>query len=459
MTSEASTPPPVQYPAEGTGSHAFPDLPPESRRTSHPFRIAVVAATVGLMVGGAAMWLALRHREPVSGSLAASSPTLTQPSRTPLFYRSPMNPRQTSPVPTKDEMGMEYLPVFDGPTPIDSASVEGLATVSIDPARQQLIGLRAGPVTRGEVGGSWRTVGQIQVDQTRVRKINSKVEGYVERIFVDFVGRPVRKGDPLFSIYSPNLFAAQNEYLLARDTQKALSKGGALSSSGDALVASARRKLELWDVPPEQIERLERTGIPSKTLTFVSPISGVVTAKNVVEGARLGPGDFPYEITDLGVVWAMADAYQSDLGRVRVGMGATLTTPAYPDRIFEGRVQFIEPLLDPKTRTAKLHIHFPNPAGELKPEMFVEVTLQGASREGLLIPLDAVVHSGTRDVVFLALGSGKFQPIEVKLGEKSGPKVEVTAGLEEGQQVVTGANFLVDSESQLRASLNALGGH
>ena len=155
----------------------------------------------------------------------------------------------------------------------------------------------------------------------------------------------------------------------------------------------------------------------------------------------------------------MADAYQSDLGRVRVGLGATLTTPAYPDQIFEGRVQFIEPLLDPKTRTAKLHIHFPNPAGELKPEMFVEVTLQGASREGLLIPLDAVVHSGTRDVVFLALGSGKFQPIEVKLGEKSGPQVEVTAGLEEGQQVVTGANFLVDSESQLRASLNALGGH
>jgi Cu(I)/Ag(I) efflux system membrane fusion protein len=329
--------------------------------------------------------------------------------------------------------------------------------VNIDPSRQQLIGLRTTEVKRGPVGGSWRTVGRVQVDPTRVRRINVKVGGYVERIFVDFVGKPVRRGEPLFSVYSPELVSAQNEYLLALQTRRSLSASGQLTADGDALVASARRKLQLWDVPESEIERLEKSGEASKSLTFVSPISGVVTAKNVVEGSKIAAGDTPYEVTDLGMVWVMADAYETDLAQVRLGMPATLTLQAYPGRVFDGRVAFVDPLLDPKTRTAKVHVHFPNRTGELKPEMYGEVVLRGAEREGLIIPLDAVIHTGTKNVVFIDLGEGKFQPREVQLGDASGGEVEVAKGLEPGQKVVTRANFLVDSESRLRASLATLG--
>ena len=375
-----------------------------------------------------------------------------------VFYRSPMDPKQTSPTPRKDEMGMDYVPVYeDEVTAAGGPQVEGLATVTIDPMRQQLIGLRTAPVTRGSVAGSWRTVGRVEVDPTGVRKTNVKVEGYIERMYVDFVGRQVRKGEPLFSIYSPSLLATENEYVLALQTKDALDKG-ALADSGDSLVASARRKLELWDVPAKEIERLEQTRQPSKSLTFLSPIAGVVTAKNVVEGARVNPGDTPYEITDLGMVWVMADAYETDLARVHVGMPATLTVQAYPNQPFQGNVEFIDPLLDPKTRTAKVHVHFPNPTGVLKPEMFGNIVLEGTKREGLRIPADAVIRSGTEDVVFLALGNGKFAPRQVELGAKSGDQIEVVGGLTEGQEVVLRANFLVDSESQLRSSLSAIGG-
>jgi len=374
-----------------------------------------------------------------------------------LFYRSPMNPKQTSPVPRKDEMGMDYLPVHEDEL-AEGAKVSGMAAVTIDPSRQQLIGLRTAKVSKGSVGGTWHTVARIEVAPSHVRKTNVKIEGFVERVFVDFVGQSVRKGQPLFSIYSPALLAAQNEYLLALQTKESLAKGGALTENGDSLVTSARRRLELWDVPASEIARLTSTREPSKTLTLVSPIAGVVTAKNVVQGARLSPGEAPYEITDLGEVWAMADAYESDLTRIQVGMKALLTLAAYPDRTFSGQVAFIDPVFDPKTRTVKVHMHFMNPKRELKPEMFGEVTLQGVTRDGLRVPADAVIRAGNEDVVFLASGAGKFEPRVVHLGAKIDDEVEVTGGLELGQEVVTRANFLVDSESQLRASLAVIGG-
>lgn len=391
---------------------------------------------------------------------AHEAPTQTSTSKTGRkvkFYRSPMNPSQTSPVPMKDEMGMDYIPVYEDEVATTASSVEGLATVTIDPARQQLIGLRTTEVTAGPVGGGWRTVAKIQVAPPQVRKVNVKVAGYVERVFVDFVGREVRKGEPLFSLYSPDLFAAQNEYLLALRTAEDLERGGMLAESGRALVASARRKLELWDVPRSEIERIERTRQPSKSLVFKSPIQGVVTAKNIVEGSSLSPGDIAYEITDLREIWVLADAYEADLARVKVGMPAALTVKAYPERKFRGRVVFIDPLLDPNTRTLKVHLHFHNPRGELKPEMYGEVSLQHKERKAVRVPFDAVIHSGTRDVVFVALGEGKFQPREVKLGEKTGDYYEVLSGLQAGEKVVTRANFLIDSESRLRASLEVLG--
>lgn len=330
---------------------------------------------------------------------------------------------------------------------------EGVADVTIDPARQQLIGLRTAPVTRGPVGTAWRTSGRVAVDETRVRRVNVKIGGFVERIFVDFVGRPVKRGDPLLALYSPELVAAQDEYLLAVKTRDSLAKAGGADHGGDALVAAARRKLTLWDVPDSELERLAQTGEPMKSLTFRSPLSGVVTKKDVVEGMRLEAGAMPYEIVDLSTVWVLADVYETELRHVKSGLEATLELKAFPNREFHGKVVFIDPVLDPKTRTVKVRLSFPNPAGELKPEMFGEVVLRAAPREGLRIPADAVIDSGTEQIVFVALGEGKFQPRKVKLGATDRAHVEVVDGLGEGEEVVTRANFLVDSESRLRASL------
>jgi Cu(I)/Ag(I) efflux system membrane fusion protein len=333
---------------------------------------------------------------------------------------------------------------------------DGLSGVTIDFARQQLIGLKIAHAERGPVGGAWRTGGRIAVDETRVHHVNVKVSGFMERVHADFVGRAIRRGEPLYSIYSPELLAAQQELLLALETRRRLARAGGMVSDGDDLVAASRRKLELWDVPQAEIARIEQSGQASRTVTFASPASGVLTKKDVVPGMRVNAGDMPFEIVDLSRVWLLADAYESDLRRVKVGMAATVTLRAFPDRTFTGRVAFVDPILDPKTRTAKVRVEVPNPAGDLKPEMFGDVAFQGEGRRALRIPADAVIHSGTRNVVFVALPDGKFQPREVRVGESSGEFVEIVAGLESGDGVVTRANFLVDSESRLRASLAAL---
>lgn len=369
------------------------------------------------------------------------------------FYRSPMDPKQTSPVPRKDEMGMDYLPVYEDELGGGAPSPSGLAAVTIDPARQQLIGLVTAPVTRGPVGGALRTVGRVAVDETRVRRVNLKVGAFVERIFVDYLGQRVRRGDPLFAVYSPELLGLENEYLLARKTQRELAGSALVAGAGEDLVAAARRRLQLWDVPDSEIDALDRTGVAKRDLVLVSPVDGVVTRKDVVEGTRLAAGAMPYEITDLSVVWVLADVYEPELPRIRLGMEGTFRLPALPGREFSARVTFVDPVLDPSTRTVKVRLALANPRGELRPEMFGEVTLQVPPREALRIPADAVIAAGTRQVVFVSLGDGKFQPREIEVGPGGDGLVEVRSGLAEGDRVVTRANFLIDSESRLRASL------
>jgi Cu(I)/Ag(I) efflux system membrane fusion protein len=365
------------------------------------------------------------------------------------FYRSPMDPSQTSPVPRKDEMGMDYVRVYEDE--LSGGGVEGRATVTVDPVRQQLIGLRTAAVTRATIRPEWRTVGRVQADPTRISKINVKTAGYVERVFMDFVGKPVERGEPLFTYYSPELLTAQREYLLAL-------KPRGSGQRDSFLIAAARQKLMLWDVPDTQIEKLEQRGEVMRTLTFVSPVTGVVTAKNVVEGSTLNSGDIPYEVTDLSAVWLMADAYQSDATRAQVGMPAAITLESLPGRVFRGKVAFVDPVLDPRSRTFKVRINVDNSSGELKPDMFAEVQFEGAPHEALSIPADAVIPSGRGNMVFVSVGDGKFQPRSVRLGQKSGDLIEVLDGVAEGELVVTHANFLVDSESSLRAALAAVGG-
>ena len=433
-----------------------PDGTDRAAKPRRTMALVLPSLIAGAVLGGGGMYWAFHNHDHATATAPAFA---AEPGKKRPLYQCPMHPSITSDHPGDCPIcGMKLVVVSnaDDSGRTTAPPVPGMATVTIDPARQQLIGLRTVAATTGDVSSTWRTVARVQVDPTRVRKTNVKIEGFVERIFVDFVGQIVRKGQPLFSIYSPTLLSAQNEYLLALQTKDTLAKAG--GENGENLVQAARRRLELWDVPASEIERLTRTREPSKTLTLASPIAGVVTAKNVVEGARVSPGEAPYEITDLSMVWVMADAYESDLGRIRVGMKATLTLPSYPDRNFTGEVVFIDPLLDPKTRTAKVHLHFANTNRELKPEMFGEVALRTTAKEGVRIPADAVIRAGNQDVVFVARGEGKFEPRVVQLGGKSGDQVEVRAGLDAGQEVVTRANFLVDSESQLRASLAGIGG-
>lgn len=420
--------------------------------TARQLGIVVVVALVSAAVGGAGVYLAIVPARDGGhpGHEHEAPPASAE------RWTCPMHPTIVRDRPGECPIcGMALVPLAAPSTPSHASGASGLSTVEIDPARQQLIGLRTATVAAGLVGGSWRTVGRVAVDETRVRHINLKIGGFVERLHVDFLGKPVKKGDPLFEIYSPELYSAQEELLLALRTQDALA--GSRVANGEDLVRAARRRLELWDVPEPEIERLMRTREATKTLVLRSPISGVLTKKDVVQGMRLEAGAMPLEITDLSEVWVLADVYESDIRNVQVGMRAELTLKAFPDRTFRGKVVFLDPLLDPKTRTIKVRLTFPNPTGELRPEMFGEVDLLGKPRQALRIAADAVIPAGTRSVVFVDLGVGKLQPREVKLGERGAEFVEVVEGLAAGEHVVTRANFLVDSESRLRASLDAMG--
>jgi Cu(I)/Ag(I) efflux system membrane fusion protein len=373
------------------------------------------------------------------------------------YYRSPMDAKITSPVPRRDDMGMDYVPVFEDQLNTAGHTIDERTEVTIDPARRQLIGLRTAPAVRGEIGGGWRTVGRVEVNPTQVAQVNVKEMGYVEKVMADFVGKPVRRGEALFSYYSPELYAAQQEYLLALRSRETLASTGS-KQDGEALVDAVKQKLTLADVSEDAIKQLEESRQAQKTIMRVAPVSGVITAKNIVEGSTLMPGAIAYEITDLSSVWVIADAYQNDAARVKVGMKATLTVQGESGRVYEGKVEFVDPQMDPQSRTLKVRIGFANPKGELRPDMFGDVTLEGARHDALTIPADAVIPAGTRSLVFVSTGEGRFVPREVTLGATADGQVEVLAGLTEGEQVVTRANFLIDSESSLKAALAAAEG-
>lgn len=444
--------------------------------TAKRFLTAFLILLAGLGAGSGMTWIVLRHHAakrasavryhcpmhpeivrdepgdcPVCGMrLVATEPAPAAGERTIAFYRNPMDPSVHSPVPMDDPMGMAYIPVFTDELG-GTAPVRGLADISIDPTYLRLIGVRTAAVEEGPVAGSWTTPAKVAADETRVRKVNVKTGGFVDRLFVDFMGKPVRKGQPLFALYSPELYSAQ------LDLASAVKSKAALGSDGDALVKAAEQRLRLWDVPEAEIQRLEQGGAPQRDLVFVSPVSGVVTAKSVVQGARLLPGDMPFEVTDLSEVWVMADAYAADLSKLKVGMKAAFTSPALPGRSFSGRVAFIDPVIDPQTRTAKVRLAFANPGGALRPEAFGEATFMGSGRAVLRIPFSAVVDDGSRKVVFVDEGEGRFSPREVALGAQDADWAEVKSGLSAGEHVAVKANFLLDSEARRRAALTGGG--
>lgn len=370
------------------------------------------------------------------------------------YYRSPMDPAVRSDVPTKDSMGMDFVPVYEDEL-AGSGGVAGRATVTLSAERRQLLGLRSEPVRVGSLARPIRTVGRLAPDERRLHHVHTKFEGYVDKLYVDFVGKKVRKGDVLASIYSPELVATQEEYLLAKQAERRLSAGGlpAVAQAGQDLVAAARRRLLLWDIRAEDIDALERTGVSRRTLEIYSDVDGYVVAKTALQGMRVMPADALFDIADLSHLWVLADVYEADLPAVRLGMGAALSVAYIPDRKWQGTVTWVAPAVEEKTRTVKVRVEVDNYDGQLKPEMFADVVLEAGRGRGVIVPETALVRSGTRTLVFLDREGGVLEPREVQLGARTEAGVHVRSGLAEGDRVVTSANFLLDSESSLRAAL------
>jgi RND family efflux transporter MFP subunit len=378
-----------------------------------------------------------------------------------LYYRHPMNAEIRSDKPTKDDMGMDYVPVYEDQTQAAS-SVPGRSAVVVPPDRAQLLGIRSEPVGSGFRPGLLRTVGRVAMDERRREVIHAKYEGYVEDLYVDFTGQPVRQGQPLLAIYSPELVAAQNEYLIARRAQARLGDSGVpgVAKGGAELAEASRERLRYFDLSADDIAELERTGKARRTVTLRSPVSGVVVAKMAFEGMKVSPADRLYEMADLSRVWVLAEVYEKDLGGVRPGLRARVTVADQPAGEWRGAITFVSPTVKPETRTVEARIEVDNTGLALKPDMLADVEIEGTASAALTVPESAVIPTGERTLVFVDKGQGLYEPREVALGARVADGYEVRSGLAGGERVVVSANFLLDSESSLRSAIaRARGGN
>jgi|TARA_R110002110_G_C13470277_1_gene720498 Cu(I)/Ag(I) efflux system membrane fusion protein len=381
---------------------------------------------------------------------SVESQPIVKAEKKPLFYRNPMNPEITSPTPAKDHMGMDYIPVYadDG----DKAKSPA-GTVKIDPVVVQNIGVRTAVAKKKSFGRSIRTVGRIEFDEERMVNLHPKVEGWVDEIYVDKTGQQVKEDTILLSIYSPILVTAQQEYLLALNNLKNL-KGSTFSDvrrGAEQLVESSRQRLELLDVPEHQIQELEQSRKVKKNLHIHSPFAGTVVNIGAREGQYVTPKTELYMIVDLSQVWVYADIYEYEIPWVKVGDEVDMTLTSVPGKTFKGKVVYIYPYAEAKTRTTKVRIVFENKDNILRPNMFADVAVKAQSMNNVIvIPSEAVVRSGKKEQVFIVREPGKYEPRVVKLGIESNGEVAVLSGLQPGEEIVTSAQFLVDSESKLR---------
>ncbi|MDP7337894.1 MAG: efflux RND transporter periplasmic adaptor subunit [Vicinamibacterales bacterium] len=329
------------------------------------------------------------------------------------------------------------------------------AEVRLDPRRQQLVGVRTVAVSRQSLNKTIRSVGVVTYDETKLVDVNVKLDGWIEDLYVDYTGRLVEKGEPLFTLYSPALLTTQHEHVLALETRDELraSEDADARSYAERMVAAGRDRLALWDLSPDQIAALETTRTPQRAMVFYSPANGHVISKRAMEGLHITAGESLYQVADLSTVWIEADVYERELPVVRVGATAGVTLDAYPGDRFSGQVVYIYPYVEERTRTVKVRFELPNADGLLKPGMYANVELAVSAGAGLTVPVDAVLDSGAEQVVFVSLGDGYFEPRAVRVGQHLGDVVEILDGLDEAEQVATAATFFLDSESQLRAAL------
>lgn len=392
--------------------------------------------------------------EAVADTTAEKVATADKKDKRILYWRAPMDPTYISDKPGKSPMGMDLIPVYEGEEP------GGGKTITIDPVTVQNIGVRTAEVKRLPFYRNIRTVGHVDYDEQRLYVVNTKFAGWIEKLYVDRTGDVVRKGQPLFTIYSPDLVTTQQEYLLALDNKRKLQSSGIaeIGQSAENLLAASRQRLKYWDISDKQIEQLERSGEISKTLTIYSPFSGIVIDKNIVEGANVKPGMDLLRIADLSKIWVYAHIFEYELPWIQAGQTVEMDLPYIPGKKFTGRVDYIYPYLDQKTRDVKLRLVFDNPTLELKPEMYANIRIDSrVGDEALVIPTEAIIRTGVRNLVFITLGDGKFVPREIEIGaEGEGGLVRVISGLNEGETIVTSAQFLLDSESRLREAIQKM---
>ena len=372
------------------------------------------------------------------------------------YWVAPMDPTYIREQPGKSPMGMDLVPVYEE----EGGEKEPTSTIRIDPVTVQNMGVRTALVQEKPLVKYIRTLGNIRTDETKLYEINTKFAGWIEKLHVEFEGEVVRKGQPLFDIYSPELVSAQEEYLLALRQYENLSSSAypSIREGAERLLQASRTRLLYWDLTDKQIREIEQAGKTRKTVTIHSPASGVVVIREATEGSYFKPGMRMYKIADLSTVWVDVEIYEYDLPWIHKGMAAEMDLSYTPGKRFYGKVLYIYPYLNPQTRTAKLRLEFPNPNYELKLDMYANVYLKSTvAKESVVIPQEAVIRSGVRNVVFISLGKGKFQPREVQLGmEGNDNEYQVLEGLKEGEEIVTSAQFMLDSESRLREAIEKM---
>ena len=388
---------------------------------------------------------------PEMANMPGMSPT---GERKPLFWYDAMNPQHHFNQPGKAPDGMDLVPKYPDD---ESMTKMPVGTVVITAEKQVLAGVRTSLVERKPLLRVVHTTAQIVADETRIAHVHVKVAGYIDRVYVDYVGQLVKKGEPLFTLYSPDLVSTEEEYLIAKrgDTTLGNAPFKEVAQGAQSLFASTRQRLKLWDISDDQIKQLDETGKVSKDLTFYSPIAGFVTDRKAFPQTSVTPDTELYTVSDLSTVWANADIYEYEVPFVRLGQRVTLTLSYYVGKTYTGIISYIYPTVDSQTRTVKVRIQIPNPGFALKPQMFAEAQLRVDYGMKILIPQEAVLDSGTEQQVFVVHPGGIFEPRKISLGPVVDGNVAVLSGLQPGETVVTSGNFLVDSESRLK---NAMGG-